>query len=75
MENERAWKVGIDQIKAANYNLTRNLHAPSRKATTWIVSRCAAMPALQVRSPKSLRGSAQSHILAESLKGTHECRM
>ena len=28
MENERAWKVSIDQIKAANYNLDqKNPHA------------------------------------------------
>jgi type I restriction enzyme M protein len=35
VENERAWKVSIDAIKAANWNLDqKNPHVGEQKATT-----------------------------------------
>lgn len=67
VENERAWKVGIDQIKAANYNLDqKNPHAAN------VVSHdpevlLAAYAKLQSEA-QGLRDELKA-ILAESLIG------
>lgn len=67
VENERAWKVGIDQIKAANYNLDqKNPHAAD------VVSHD---PDTLLADYARLQGEAQAlrnqlkAILAESLSG------
>ena len=65
VENERAWKVGIDAIKAANYNLDqKNPHAPDAVSHD---------PDELLRDYARLQGEAQElrdqlkSILAESL--------
>ncbi len=67
VENERAWKVGIDQIGAANFNLDqKNPHAPEQVSHD---------PDELLRQYASLQAEAQAlrdqlkDILAESLSG------
>ncbi len=67
VENERAWKVSIDQIKAANYNLDqKNPHAAD------VISHD---PEALLADYARLQGEAQAlrdqlkAILAESLSG------
>ncbi len=67
VENERAWKVGIDQIKAAGYNLDqKNPHA---------VDAVSHDPEVLLAEYARLQGEAQTlrdqlkAILAESLSG------
>lgn len=67
VENERAWKVGIDQIKAANYNLDqKNPHAPEQEShdPDELLRRYASLQA----EAQDLRDQLKA-ILAESLSG------
>jgi len=67
VENERAWKVGIDQIKAANYNLDqKNPHAVDAVSHDPEVL-LAEYARLQAET-QTLRNRLKS-ILAESLSG------
>ncbi|MGC4367520.1 N-6 DNA methylase [Hydrogenophaga sp. R2] len=70
VENERAWKVGIDQIKAANYNLDqKNPHAPEQEShdPDELLRRYASLQA----EAQGLRDQLKT-ILAESLTGARE---
>jgi type I restriction enzyme M protein len=67
VENERAWKVSIDQIKAANYNLDqKNPHAPEQEShdPDELLRRYASLQA----EAQALRDQLKA-ILAESLSG------
>ncbi len=67
VENERAWKVGIDQIKAANFNLDqKNPHAPEQEShdPDELLRRYASLQA----EAQALRDQLKA-ILAESLSG------
>ena len=67
VENERAWKVDIDQIKAANFNLDqKNPHAPEQEShdPDELLRRYASLQA----EAQALRDQLKA-ILAESLSG------
>jgi len=67
VENERAWKVGIDQIRAANFNLDqKNPHAPEQEShdPDELLRRYASLQA----EAQALRDQLKA-ILAESLSG------
>ena len=71
VENERAWKVGIDQIKAANYNLDqKNPHAADAVSHDPEVL-LAEYAKLQAEA-QTLRDQLRA-ILAESLSGARAC--
>ena len=67
MENERAWKVSIDTLKAVNYNLDqKNPHSPD--AVSHDPDELLRDYAKLQKEAQSLRDQLKA-ILAESLSG------